>query len=103
MIRCPEMVKVAEKATVDIIFDLVNQIIVECLIPEELELSTIVNRYKGKIDCLERVNYSGLKLTNQTLNIAERFIKILLRQQVDIDEIQVGFLSGYGATIVALS
>ena len=57
------MVKAAEEAKIDVITDLVNQIMVEGVIPAELEISTIVNSYKGKGDALETGNYQGLKLT----------------------------------------
>ena len=46
---------------VDIITDLVNQIIVEEVIPRVYELS-ILNWYKEKRDDLERENYRKLKL-----------------------------------------
>ena len=43
-----EMTKVARKAGVDMITDLVNQIIVEGITPAEWELSTVVNCIRRK-------------------------------------------------------
>ena len=43
-------------------------------------------------DSLERGNYRGLKLTAQILKIAERFMKQLIKQQVDIDDMQHRFM-----------
>ena len=57
------MIKSAEEARFDVITDLVNRIMVEGVIPAELELSTIVNCRKGKGDALEKGNYEILKLT----------------------------------------
>ena len=73
--------------------DLLNQIIVGVL-GAEWELSTIVNCYKEKGDSLEKENYRGLELTDQILKIADRIIEKFMRQQVDIDEIQFGFMPG---------
>ena len=64
------------------------------------ELSTIVNCYLGKDDYLERGNYRGLKFTDQTLKIAEKIIRKLIRQQVGTDETRLGFMPGCGTTNV---
>ena len=53
-----------------------------------------MNCYKGKEDVLDRRNCRELKLTDQILKIIQRTIKKLIRQQVDIDEMQFGFMSG---------
>ena len=86
-----EMVKAAGEARVHMIADLVNHIIVEGVIPAEWELSIILNCYKGKGDSLERGNHRGLELAYQILKIVERIIKMLVRQQIDIDEMQFTF------------
>ena len=41
---------------------------------------------------MERGNYWGLKLRDQILKIAERIIERFIRQQVDINEMQFGFI-----------
>ena len=94
------MIKSAEEARFGVITDLVNRIMVEGVIPAELELSTIVNCCKGKGDALEKGNYEILKLTYQILKVAEISIENLIRQQVDIDEMQYSFMSGCGTTYV---
>ena len=48
------MVKVAGETGVVMILDLVNQIIVEGVIPVERKLSTIKNCYKGKEYSIEK-------------------------------------------------
>ena len=74
------MVKAAGEAGLGMITGLVNQIIVEGVIPAERELSSIVNCCcKRKRDCLERGNCSrGMKLTDQILKIAGRIIEKLM-------------------------
>ena len=53
---------------------------------------------KGKGDALNRGNYRGLKLIEQTMKVLERVVEGLIRQRVEIDEMQCGFMSGRGTT-----
>ena len=76
------------------ITDPVNQIIVEGVTQAEWKCSTIMNCYKGKSDYLQRGNYGGLKLTDQILKISKKIMAKLIRQQVDIDEMQFEFMPG---------
>lgn len=94
-----EVVKPAREARIDMITDLINYK-KEGIIPAEWELSTIVHCYKGKRDASQRGNYRGLKLTDQFLKIVERLIRKLIRQQVDINEMQFGFVPRCGAADV---
>ena len=57
-----EMINAAGEAGVDMITKLVNQIIVQGVIPAEWVLSTSVNCYKGKGDSLERGTYRGKEI-----------------------------------------
>ena len=74
-----KMVKGGRETEFDMIIGLVNRIIVEGIIPTELEISTIVNYFKGKGGSIERRNYRELKLTDQVLEIAERITEKLIR------------------------
>ena len=80
------MVKAAGEAEVDMMSDLVNLVIVG-VIPAEWEIGTIVNSCTGMWGTLERGNHRGLKLTDHILELVERVIEKLIRQQVDINEI----------------
>ena len=53
---------------------------------------------KGKGNSSDSGNYRGLKLTDQILKTTERIIEKLIRQQVDIDEMQFGLIPEYGTT-----
>ena len=98
-----EIVKVAGETGFEMITDLVNQIIVE-VIPAEWKLSTIVNCDKWKGDSLERGNYREMKLTDQILKIVERIVEKLIRQQVEINEMQFSFMPGFGtANVIFIS
>ena len=93
-----EMLKpVWEAGTVEV-RDLTEDIILEGCIPTGWQEGFIVNLYKGKEDALNRGNYRGLKLTEQVMMVLERVVEGLIRQRVEIDEMQCGFMSGCGTT-----
>ena len=77
---------------------LIEDIITEGRIPTDWQESYIVNLYKGKGDALNRGNYRGLKLIDQVMKVLERVVESLIRQRVEIDEMQCGFMSGRGTT-----
>ena len=52
--------------------DLIEDIISEGCIPIDWQESYIVNLNKGKGDALNRGNYRGLKLIEQTMKVLER-------------------------------
>ena len=60
--------------------------------------SFTVNLYEGKGDALNRGNYRGLKLIQQVMKVLECVVEGLIRQRVEIDEMQCGFMSGRGTT-----
>ena len=93
-----EMLKpVGEAGTVEV-RDLIEDIISEGCIPTDWQESFIVNLYKGKGNALNRGNYRGLKLIEQVMKVLERVVEGLIRQRVEIDEMQCGFMSGRGTT-----
>ena len=63
--------------------------------PADWELCTIVNCYKGKGYSLEKRKYSE-KLTDHVLNIPEKVIDKVIKQQTNIDETQFDFMSVCG-------
>ena len=69
-----------------------NHVIAEGVTPAKWELDSIVNFHK-----LERKNYRELKLLGQILKI-ERIVVKLIRQQLEIDEIQFGYMPECGTT-----
>ena len=93
-----EMLKPVGEAGAEEVRDLVENIISEGCIPTDWQESFIVNLYKGKGDALNRGNYRGLKLIEQVMKVLERVVEGLIRQRVEIDEMQCGFMSGRGTT-----
>ena len=97
-----EMLKPVREAGAEEVCDLVENIISEGYIPTDWQESFIVNLYKGKGDALNRGNYRGLKLIEQVMKVLERVVEGLIRQRVEIDEMQCGFMSGRGTTDVII-
>ena len=93
-----EMILAAGDSLLVAITHLANRIIYESVIPEDWDLSYIVNCFKGKGDSLERGNFRGLKLIEQVLKIVERILESVIRSQISIDSMQFGFMPGRGTT-----
>ena len=93
-----EMILAAGDELLASIAHLTNRIICESTIPEDWDLSYIVNCFKGKGDALERGNFRGLKLIDQVLKIVERILETAIRSKVSIDSMQFGFMPGRGTT-----
>ena len=73
------------------------------MIPTDWQESFILNLYKGKGDALERGNYHGLKLTDQVMKLLERVLDSFIREMVDIDAMQFGFVPGCAAPLMLSS
>ena len=86
-----EMLKLVGRAGADEVHDLVENIISEGCIPTDWQESFIVSLYKGKGDVLNRGNYRGLKLIEQVMKVLERVVEGLIRQTVELGEMQCGF------------
>ena len=93
-----EMLKPVGEAGAVEVHDLIEDITLEGYIPTNWQKSFIVNLHKGKGDALNRGNYRGLKLIEQVMKVLERVVEGLIRQRVEIDEMQCGFMSGRGTT-----
>lgn len=53
---------------------------------------------KGEIDALHRNNYKDIKLLDEVMNVIERVITQLIRNRVNLDEKQFGFVPRRSAT-----
>ena len=66
--------------------------------PNDWKRSEMVTLYKQKGDSLECGSYRGIKLLEHSLKVMERIVDKRLRDLVDINELQFGFMPGKGAT-----
>ena len=93
-----EMLKASSDVCSELIADLTNSIIHDNIMPSEWDDSFIISLFKGKCEALDRGNYRGLKLTEHVLKVVERIIEVIIRDIVNIDEMQFGFMPGRGTT-----
>ena len=54
--------------------------------------------YKGKGDPMERGSYRGIKLLEHAMKVVERIFEHRIWQQIEIDDMQFGFMKGKGTT-----
>jgi len=80
------------------IFDLCNGIVKEGSIPEDWKSSVVLPIFKGKGDPMECGSYRGIKLLEHAMKVVERIFEHRIRQQIEIDDMQFGFMTGKGTT-----
>jgi len=80
------------------ILDLCNGIVKEGSIPEDCKSSVVLPIYKGKGDPMECGSYRGIKLLEHAMKVVERIFEYRIRQHIEIDGIQFGFMKGKGTT-----
>ena len=76
------------------ILDLCNSIVKEGSIPEDWKSSVVLLIYKGKGDPMECGSYRGIKLLEHAMKVVERIFENRIRQQIEIDDMQFGFMEG---------
>jgi len=80
------------------ISDLCNGIVKEGSIPEDWKSSVVLPIYEGKDDPMECGSYRGIKLLEHTMKVVERIFEHRIWQQIEIDDMQFGFMKGKGTT-----
>ena len=91
-----EMLSASGDAGITRLTKLFNQIIAQNQIPDDWNTSIIVNCFKNKGEAVERGNYRGLKLLEHTMKVFERVIETKIREMVNVDSMQFGFMPGKG-------
>ena len=94
----PEMLKAAGSKGIDFLHELIKSVVKHGKIPEDWEMSFILNIYKGKGDALNRGNYRGLKLTKHVMKVMERIVNGMIREMIAIDKMQFAFVPWRGTT-----
>ena len=54
--------------------------------------------YKGKGDPMECGSYRGIKLLENAMKVREKIFEHRIWQQIEIDDMQFGFIKGKGTT-----
>jgi len=66
----------------------------EGCILEDWKSSMVLPIYKGKGDPMECGSYGGIKLLEHAMKVVERIFEKGIRQQINIDDMQIGFMKG---------
>jgi len=93
-----EMIQFTGDVGTQWILDLCNGIVKEGCFPEDWKSSMVLPIYKGKGDPMECGSYRGIKLLEHAMKVMERIYEDRIRQQIDIDDMQFGFMKGKGTT-----
>ena len=93
-----EMLKAAGSKGIVFLRELTKSVVKHGKIPEDWEMSFILNLYKGKGDALNRGKYRGLKLTEHVMKVMESIVDGMIGEMIAIDEMQFAFVPGRGTT-----
>jgi len=93
-----EMIQAAGDIGTQWILDLCIGIVKDGYIPEDWKSSLVLPIYKGKGDPMECGSYSGTKLFEHAMKVVERIFEHRIPQQVEVDDMQFGFVKGEGTT-----
>ena len=75
-----------------------NGIVKKGCVPEDWKSSVVLPIYKGKVEPMECVSYRGIKLLEHAMKVVEKIFEHRIRQQIDVDDMQFGFMEGKGTT-----
>ena len=67
-------------------------------ISEDWKSSVVLPIYKGNGDPMECGSYRGIKLLEHAMKVIERIFEHRIRQQIEIEDMQFGFMKGKGTT-----
>ena len=73
--------------------------VIECerrLYSRGLEIKFGITNFKRKVDPMECGYYKGIKLLEYAMKVVERIFKHRIQQQIDIDNMQFGFMKYKG-------
>ena len=78
------------------------QLCLACVLEQSSLCCALRVHTKGKGDALNRGNYRGLKLSEQTMKVLERVVEGLIRPRAEIDEMQCGFMWLYTPSFIEI-
>ena len=93
-----EMIQATDSIGTQRLLDLCNGSVKEGCIPEDRKSSVVLPIYKWKGDPMECGSYRGIKLLEHAMKVVERIFEHRIRQQIEIDDRQFGFMKGKGTT-----
>ena len=92
------MLKAAGEEGVELARQLIEAVLSCSVITSDWKGSFILNLYKGKGEALGRGNYRDLKHADQVMKLHVQVLDSYIREMVNINERQLGFVPGRGTT-----
>ena len=89
-----KLFKAGENKYLKSLTNIFNDILLKDKFPEEWMLSSLVPIFKGKGDPLNPDSYRGIKLLEHAFKLYEKILDRSLREVVDFDKMQYGFMPG---------
>ena len=93
-----EMIQATGDIGTQWILGLCNDIVKEGSITEDWKSSVVLPIYKGKGNPIECGSYRGINLLEHAIKVIERIFEHRIWQQIEIDDMQFGFMKGKGTT-----
>ena len=93
-----EMLKVSYNICSELIADLTNSIVCENMMPSEWDGSFLLSSFNGNSETIDRIYCHSLKLTEHVLNVVKQIIEVIIRDVVNVDDMQFGSMSVPGTT-----
>jgi len=93
-----EMIQATEGIGTQWLLDLCSGIVEAGYIPEDWKSSVILPIYTAKGDPVECGSYRGIKLLEDAIKMMGRIFEHRIRQQIEVDDMQFGFMKGKGTT-----
>ena len=93
---CSEFMACSGDVGVEVLTSICNSILHGENMPQDWKDSLMVPLYKGKGDARECGSYRGVKLLEHGMKVLERILDKRLRQRINVDDMQCGFMPGRG-------
>jgi hypothetical protein len=93
---CSEFLTCSGEVGVEAMTGVCNGILQGEKMPQDWMDSLLVPLYKGKGDARECGSYRGVKLLEHGMKVLERILEKRLRQRIEVDDMQYGFMPGRG-------
>ena len=95
---CAEMISASGEIWVSVMVELCQRVLDGKGMPDEWQTSVLVPIFKGKRDVRNSNTYRAVKLLEHAMKIVGRVLERRIRELVNINSMQFGFMPGRGTT-----
>ena len=91
-----ELIEASGEIGIEVMMELCQRVLDGKGMPDDWALSVVIPIFKGKGDATSCGAYRGVKLLEHAMKIVERVLEKRIRNMVEVDEMQFGFMPGKG-------